>query len=225
MFPSSKNPEFGTFVGNIYKGLSSLNYDVDKVVINQKHRSLISKAAGYISFYILIIKQLVLHKYDYVYIHYISHSSLPVIFVRKLGFEFTVVSHIHGGDVKLLKGYNSFFFRLKKKIVSLSIKNSNVLVCPSKSYGEYVRSKFTINNDTSMKIYPSGGVSETLFANDISISRQPRLIGYAGRLISSKNINEIIRAMPDLNAQLEIVGSGSDEDSLKLLVSKLDFER
>lgn len=207
MYPSEKNPGFGTFVKNISKQLSKDGYNVDKIIIDKKTRS-IYKLFQYCVFYFKIIKNF--KKYDYLYIHFISHTSLPLILLNSLGFKFNLISHIHGGDIKLLNGFSKTQFFLKKIIVQKTLDISKLILIPSQNYKTYLFENYTVSYNKIL-VYPSGGVDLELFRLKKDIDRNTKLIGYAGRLIKSKNVDLLIKSLikkPDLI--LEIIGDGPE---------------
>ncbi|MEZ9324223.1 glycosyltransferase family 4 protein [Vibrio cyclitrophicus] len=218
MYPSEKFPNFGTFVKTSEEQLLSCDITVDKVVIDEVYSNLIHKILGYLSFYISTFIRCVFGSYDYVYIQFISHSSPPVILARFFK-RFEIISHIHGGDITKLKHTSNVGFLLKRYISQRIINLSSVVVFPSESYAKFAESNFTISNYI---VYPSGGVDPKVFkstANKLSSYK----VGYAGRLVASKNVDSIVQAIAlvDKSVRLEIVGDGKDRNMLEDLVASL----
>lgn len=220
MYPSSKEPGFGTFIKNIYTQLSEKGFTIDKLVIDKKNKK-IKKILDYLALY---VKSIFKYKnYDFIYIHFVSHTSIPFIILDALGFKFNLIAHVHGGDVKLLNGFNKFHFFLKKKLVQKSLKIANAILIPSESYKDYLIDNYQIDRE-KLFIYPSGGVNIELFNKKNQIKREKKLIGYAGRLIKSKNVDLIIKSLVDLpEIKLEIVGDGPELKSLNELANKLSL--
>lgn len=222
MYPSKNFPFLGGFIKNIEKNIE--NNQLDKVVINKKSKNLISKFFTYLTFYSKVVYKLAFGKYDFVYIHFISHTALPVLLMSKF-IKFDIISHVHGGDIKNL-GSNKLFFQIKKYISQLAIDNSRSIIFPSKSYFDFAKSQYVISEEKKIVIYPSGGVSK-LFFNDISI-RENNItrIGYAGRLIKSKNIEKVIESLCFMpNITLDIVGEGILYNYLKQIVKDNELEK
>ncbi|HEA3142097.1 TPA: glycosyltransferase, partial [Escherichia coli] len=97
--------------------------------------------------------------------------------------------------------------------------------CPSQQYAKYLCEHYNINI-SKVIVYPSGGVKkcfkyETFFpVHDESVK-----IGFAGRLVKSKNVDLIINAIKQLkNVQLSIVGDGEQKDYLYKLAKDCDIE-
>lgn len=222
MYPSQKSPEFGIFVDRAVQDLISLGYEVHKAVRTVKGRGKLNKILSYLFFYIRSLFVLILKDYDYVYLHYVSHSSLPVIIACLFKRKIKVVSHVHGGDVKLLAGRNSFFFKIKEVISKSVLKRSYKIICPSKYYVDYVMSKYPFLAKDTLYIYPSGGVNDIFFNENIKEYRKNKIIGYAGRLVKSKNVDVIVSALNMVdNIELQIVGVGETLSELKLMAKSL----
>lgn len=218
MYPSHDEPNFGVFVRNVFNQMENNGLDVSKVVIDKNKVSFFYKLLAYFKFYASILFSL--GKFETYYIHFVSHSSLPFLILDLMGFKFNLVSHVHGGDVKLLSGYSGTQFKLKKLIVQRTLDISTNIIVPSQAYACYLLENYTTDKE-KISIYPSGGVDTRMFNNSKSISVEKGLVGYAGRLIKSKNVDVIIKAIELVpEAKLEILGEGPEEENLKKLVSE-----
>ncbi|WP_270804872.1 glycosyltransferase family 4 protein [Aeromonas sp. QDB66] len=222
MFPSSGNPTYGVFVKTIGSVLEQEN-EIDYVVIDKSTANVAYKLFLYTRFYLVMFLRLIFRKYDYIYIHFISHSALPIIVLTWFGLKFKVICHVHGGDVKNLPGRNRYFFKLKQKIVESILNKSVKIIAPSNSYASYISKRYDLS--TSIVVYPSGGVDLDVFVNDPNIEKRSHVIGYAGRLEKSKNVDLIIKAMQEFpDIELELVGGGSQLRYLEKLISELSLE-
>ncbi|MFA0349974.1 glycosyltransferase family 1 protein, partial [Vibrio sp. 10N.222.55.C6] len=114
MYPSEEFPFFGTFVKNCESVLVENDFVVDKVVIDEKSSNLFNKFKIYIVFYFCVLRKLFLGNYDYVYGHYVSHVSIPLLIYRLFNSKIDIVIHVHGGDIKKLDGTSSVFFKVKR---------------------------------------------------------------------------------------------------------------
>ncbi|HGS5689709.1 TPA: glycosyltransferase family 4 protein [Vibrio cholerae] len=223
MYPSNQSPEFGIFVRNIYSIMISENLSLERIVIDNKSNSHVMKFCSYVSFYTKIILLCMFRKYEYVYVHFVSHSSLPILFVSMLGVKLNIVSHVHGGDVKLLSGRNKYFFKLKKYLSSKILSKSSTVIFPSSSYAKEIVDAYMLKGGNYI-IYPSGGIDPNVFSFD-NTKRNIKKIGYAGRLIKSKNVDLIIKSLLQLpDYSLEIVGDGQELTALTNLVKELNLE-
>lgn len=225
MYPSDANPGYGVFVKEAEKDLISCGHIVDKAVISENKNSKLSKIYKYISFYLYVIYRGIVGKYDYIYLHFVSHSSLPVLFLNMLGVKTKIVSHVHGGDVKFLAGNNKYLFRIKRFISKSIMDKSDVIVFPSKSYMDMVSREYSLDTKKSKAVYPSGGIPDEFFNDTIEIKENKKIkIGYAGRLVKSKNVDIIVKALSGLeNCNLEIVGDGVEKSNIINIVKKLDL--
>lgn len=222
MYPSKEYPYYGVFVKNCESALIASGFDIDKVVIDKKSKSLLNKIHSYLLFYISIINTCRHGSYDSLYVHYVSHVALPIMLLRLLGKKFDIVSHVHGGDVKKLDGYSGTFFKIKRYLSTLMINNSRLVISPSKSYADFIHKEYGTERDKFV-VYPSGGINENVFKFNEKSVRRP-VIGYAGRLVKTKNVDLLLHAMA-LNAHdLEIVGDGDEKNQLEALVCHLGLE-
>lgn len=219
MYPSEKSPAFGTFVKVSNDALEEAGFTIERVVIDEKPLKKHQKITTYFSFYLRALKALLFNQYDYVYAHYVSHVSLPLVFAHYLGKKLRVIAHVHGGDVKQLSGTSSVFFKIKQFLSSKIMRLAEKVVSPSKSYAQFVSDVYSLPLD-KFAIYPSGGVNQKRFYLHNAVERRD-VLGYAGRLIPSKNVDLIIQAMQQNTFTLEIVGTGSEEERLKALVETL----
>lgn len=223
MYPSAKSPAFGTFVQVSHDALTAAGFEVERVVIDEKPLKKHQKILTYLSFYLRAIFALLFNKYDYVYAHYVSHIALPLVIVKVLGKKHRIIAHVHGGDVKQLSGTSSLFFKIKQRLSHRVMTMAEKIVSPSQSYAQFVSEVYDLPRD-KFAIYPSGGINQQRFFIDSAIKRRSHILGYAGRLIPSKNVDIIIQAMQHSTLHLEIVGTGPEETKLKQLVSTLGLE-
>ncbi|ENA1148969.1 glycosyltransferase family 4 protein [Vibrio alginolyticus] len=222
MYPSCSSPSFGVFVDNIYKQILNEGFYIDKVVIDNNKGSAIKKTFRYILFFLKVV--FLFPFYNVLYIHFISHSMIPFVLLSYVGIKPRIVSHVHGGDVKLLDGFSRNQFKIKRKIVQRALNISEKIVVPSYSYSKYVQKEYRVSADKIL-VYPSGGVDLDKFKL-LPIEREQKLLGYAGRLIKSKNVDIIIRALVDLpDFHLEVVGDGNQKNALIELTKKLGVEK
>ncbi|GLS89027.1 LPS biosynthesis protein RfbU [Psychromonas marina] len=220
MYPSESEPSLGAFVKNITSSLANV-HSVELNVIDYKTTSKIKKILSYCSFYFSIIKTLMRKKFDFIYLHFASHSSLPVILLTMLGMKFNIVTHVHGGDIKYLEGRNRIFFSIKKVVVKKILQISTKIIVPSKHYAEYLQEHY--GSFDNIVIYPSGGVNIDVF-KELAILKKKDVIGYAGRLVKSKNVSLLIQSLKKFPfLKLEIVGEGEELANLKKLVEELNL--
>ncbi|HIF9138805.1 TPA: glycosyltransferase family 4 protein [Photobacterium damselae] len=220
MYPSAKYEHFGTFVKNIEDQLIKNNLRVEHVVIDKKCSNPLLKIIFYFLFYIRILYNLIFFKYDSVYGHYVSHIALPLLIFKFFNKKIKLVVHVHGGDVKILDGHSSVFFKLKKYLSQLIFSKSDMIIVPSNYYRKLICDDYLVN-ECLIHTYPSGGVDTKLF-NFTNVKRNKKVLGYAGRLSKSKNVDLIIKALLSLpDYKLDIVGSGEEKKYLMSLSKSL----
>ncbi|MDL2195596.1 MULTISPECIES: glycosyltransferase family 4 protein [Shewanella] len=222
MYPSQSNPNYGIFVYNAVVSLESAGISVDKIVIDKLRRNVVLKLLSYLTFYFSIIIRCMFTKYEYIYIHYVSHCGIPFLILKLFGFKFSLISHVHGGDVVYHKGRNKLFFYLKTLIAQSVLNMSKEIVFPSNSFAREVVSRFNLDNACYL-VYPSGGVDERNFRIRNDITHREKIIGYAGRLLRMKNVDKIISSLLylDESVKLEIVGDGSEKSNLVSVIDSL----
>lgn len=220
MYPSKNYPSFGVFVENFINNLKN-DYNVSFVlsVIKGKQTSLFKKILAYMYHYIEIIYKGLTTNYNLLYLHYISHSALPVILVKLLTGKVLVIN-AHGSDVisdnKVLK-INSYFIR---KLVLIS----DCIVVPSKYYREVMMKKYSID-ESKFFISPSGGVNTSLFAPLERVNNSKELmIGYVSRIDPGKGWDIFLEALliikQRINVKAIIVGDGTDRDKLLNIIKR-----
>ncbi|WP_097435062.1 glycosyltransferase family 4 protein, partial [Escherichia coli] len=154
-----------------------------------------------------------------VYAHYVSHVAIPIFFVN-LFKHIVVFSHVHGGDVKQLKGTSAAFFKIKQVLSKKIMDISKVIFSPSASYKRHIIELYS-QDESKIIIFPSGGIDTTLFS--FGSGRKENILGYAGRLEDSKNVDLIIKSLIDNKYNLEIVGGGKKKGQLQELVSQYNL--
>ena len=214
MYPSKCYPSFGVFVKNFINSLSN-DHKVSFVlsVIKGKHTSFLKKILVYMHHYFEIVYNGLTTHYDLLYLHYISHSALPVLLVKLLTGK-SLVINAHGSDVlsdnKILK-INSYFI---KKLVLIS----DCIVVPSKYYKEVMIKKYNIDK-SKFFISPSGGVNRSLFAPiEKKNNKNELVIGYVSRIDPGKGwdifLDAFLKIKQKINVRAIIVGDGIDREKL-----------
>ncbi|MGG7432865.1 glycosyltransferase family 4 protein [Enterobacter hormaechei subsp. xiangfangensis] len=225
MYPSKKHPDFGIFVERIVKELEANNNNIHLCVRDSKGENKLAKVISYLTLYFKTIYKLFFNKYDFIYCHYVSHTALPILIASSFGKKMNIVSHVHGGDIKLLKGRNKLFHRLKNQLTTSIFKKSSTIICPSPSYSEFLLANFKAN-DKNIVVYPSGGVDRCFnYKGAVLRSKDEIVIGYAGRLVQSKNVDLIIKAIKGTEKlKLSIVGDGEQKNELMAISKDVNVE-
>ena len=226
MYPSSSNPSFGIFVKNVYDRLTT-KYEVDKVVMT-KHNNIITKAFAYLSFYFKTIMMMTVNNYDYVYVHYISHSSFGVLYAMHFIVGTKIVFNAHGNDVVADTKRDEKNIPRSKKY----LKEADKVVVPSKYYKDVLVKEYNID-DKEIIVYPSGGVDVELFKNidkseaisHMGLDAKTKYIGYISRIEKDKGYDDFINAINILSKDKKynkykflIVGNGQEYKLLDKLI-------
>lgn len=217
LYPTKDFPYYGTFVKNFYEGLIKRNIKVEKVTLKKTNKK-IKKLINYFKFFIDSIFKLFKGSYDIIYIHYVSHSGLPLLFYRPKNKM--VVCNIHGTDL-LPKKHK----RIKKYLCVKILNKSDLIVVPSNYYYEIINKNEKIKNKNII-ISPSGGIDSRIFYDMNNRSNEKINIGYVSRIEPDKGWDTFIDAIAKLNKenyQFFLVGEGSQRPEMDMLIAKYDF--
>ncbi|EHN71537.1 group 1 glycosyl transferase [Aliivibrio fischeri SR5] len=107
----------------------------------------------------------------------------------------------------------------------LILKKSDKIIVPSQSYKIFLETNFKFALDKDVVVYPSGGIDCNIFYANKNKRLNCYRLGFAGRLVRSKNIHLILETLPYINDYtLDIIGEGPELQSLQLLVNKLNIQ-
>lgn len=233
MYPSDKYKHYGTFVKNTEELLKDNGFDVDRVVIT-KHLDRITKLFSYFDLYIGTILKSIFNNYDYIYVHFISHSSLGAVISKKMCKDTKLILNAHGNDVLADMDFEKKNEERSKKY----IKHADAVVVPSKYFKDVIVSKYNYDEE-KVYVYPSGGVNTTRFINidqkeakkAVNLSDKYSYIGYVSRIEKNKGYDIFLKAIKELvdqdkvkNLKFLIVGGGLEEDKFNELVKKLKLK-
>ena len=234
MYPSSKNKHYGSFVKNVYNLLNDNDYIMSKCTIT-KHNNKIIKLLAYVKLYSLTILKGVFGCYDYIYIHFVSHSSLGGIIVKKIKPNIKLVLNAHGNDIVADYDFEEKNILRSKKY----LKEADIVVVPSNYFAKVVKNTYKIDSK-KIFIYPSGGVDTQKFKAIPSIQAKEKsgldiknsYIGYISRIEKNKGYDTFVKAINELvnikkikKYKYIIVGSGLENDKLINLITKYKLEK
>lgn len=234
MYPSDKYPYYGTFVKKFTNELDLLGVTYDKCVM-EKRENKISKFFNYMLFYLFTFLDIVLGSYDIVYVHYISHSSIPVLLAKKIK-KFRLYCNVHGSDVVPENRRQSNFQKFTKK----ALKKSDKIVVPSQYFMDYISKKYALDKQ-KIYIYQSGGVDSRIFneknysevdkfKQQYGISDNKITFGMAGRLSENKGWDTFLQAVSlmkkeGIDANYVVVGNGREEEKYFNLLQRLNLSQ
>jgi glycosyltransferase involved in cell wall biosynthesis len=225
MFPSNEDKTYGVFVKNFCDGFANFgNFSFVYAVIKGRHKHWLLKLFKYIKFYVEIILKGILSKYDIIYVHYISHSSLPLLFLQIFKKK-KVILNVHGDDILVRSLLTKFFL----PFVKLILKKSDLIIVPSAFFEKLLIVNFNIAN-SKIFISASGGVDTNLFSvlpNRAKIKLPNITIGYVSRIDNGKGwrlfLTLVERIVKDgaYNVKAIIAGSGSESAELNKEITRL----
>lgn len=229
MYPSKEYPFYGIFVKNTEEILRQNGYTTTlRAVITKSKGSTVSKLRLYLKFYFEILKGIFrVDEYDIIYVHFISHSAIPVLLL-KLAVDKPLVLNTHGSDV-FLRG------RLAKVLGYCSFLVSRVaerIVVPSKFFRDVVIQKLDVPPE-KIVVYPSGGINTDVFKYVPKQLRKNKFIlGYVSRMsylkgcdIFVKIIKKLTQVLPsEIQVKGIMIGDGEDRERCLALIKDYGLE-
>ena len=219
LFPSKRDPSFGSFVGKNYEQFKTQGYEiVSKVVIDHRLSGL-KKLISYIKFISKGIAALGKRNYDFIYFHYLTYSTiclLPYLLFNKPKY----VVNVHGDD---LVG-DSPMHKLMGLASPLVIKHSAAVVVPSKYFKEKLLHLYPWYCEHKVIVSPSGGVDFDVFKPSKGVDKSFFTLGYVSRVDEGKGWQELLDALvlirlhsPNLlnKIKLNMYGTGAEVELLE----------
>jgi L-malate glycosyltransferase len=220
MYPAKSQPSYGIFVKNFEDHMMQEGFSFHKVVISGRGKNSVEKLKKYLKFFIDIFNALRNEHYELIYVHYIGHSLLPILFLQKY-IKKPLVLNAHGSDVFFASKIGSII----QKLILPVIKKSDLLVVPSSYFANLVRTKFDLENE-KIFVSPSAGIDVSLFKPfEAANHNQIFTIGYVSRVDEGKGWDTLLDSVRLLvvknigNFKVLMIGGGGQKD---LLVKKID---
>lgn len=221
MYPSERDRYYGIFVRNIENSLAERGASFPaKALIRGRSQSTAGKLLAYLKFYFEICWLGLTCRYDYVYVHFITHAVLPLTFLR-LFKRRKLIIHIHGGEIFPVGTWTRLLHRLSCNIV----RQADVIIVPSPFFREETIKSYGLSG-SNIIISPSGGVDRKFFTpQSAPISGRFR-IGYVGRIDPGKGWNVLLDGIevlkqryPELDPEVVFVGDGAETEAFKAAVA------
>ncbi|MDD2698436.1 MAG: glycosyltransferase family 4 protein [Arcobacteraceae bacterium] len=195
--------------------MSKEDFEFEKALISGKANSKIAKIKKYLQFFKDVIRLVKKDDYDLIYVHYVSHSLLPLLFVRHL-----LILNAHGSDVLVST-------KLIQKLVTPIIKKADLLVVPSEYFLKIVHKRFIIDK-SKIFISPSGGIDKKIFT-PLGVKKQNDIftVGFLSRIDKGKGWDILLQSMSllkDKKIRLLLVGSGSQEKQMLEMIEQLELQ-
>lgn len=162
-------------------------------------------------------------EFDFIYVHYLNHSLLPLIFcscfIRK-----PIFLNAHGGDILP----ETFFNRILARLTRSFIKKATKVIVPSTYFSELVQKKFQLP-EQKIFVSPSGGVDTNLFRPSEKPNHDHLNLIFVSRIERNKGWKEYIKLCDNLKKEniifnAIIIGSGSESDLLSNYVEELQLQ-
>ena len=221
LYPSSVSPFYGSFVKNFEDQLKEdKRIELIKgIFIKGLHGGKLKKIISYLIFYIKIICITLFYNYDLIYVHFISHSTLPLRIVNSIK-PLPLVFNIHGEDLLVTTPLATRLLKLALPLV----KKSLWIVVPS-NYFKKITLKYLPNySSDKIIVSASGGVKNLFRPLSTPILNIPNIkIGYVSRIDRGKGWETLIKSIKILVdkgfvPETYIVGSGPQEKDLQNLI-------
>lgn len=229
MYPNEIYPNYGVFVKNTEKILLESGYDIKKIIM-YKNTNSIFKILNYIIYYLKILLVGFFSKYDFIYIHYAAHNSIPLLILKKLNPKIKLCINVHGSDVVPESKIHMFL----QRYVKVLLMSSDLVITPSQYYKNLIKNKYKLIYQ-NIKVFPSGGINKKVFYRyneNISIcEKKQKYIGYIGRIDYKKGwdifLNLISIAKQEnilTDYKFIIVGNGKELSQYEELVKELNIQ-
>lgn len=229
MYPSSKFPHYGVFVRNTEEILLEEGFRVSRSIL-YKQIGILKKILKYFLFYSKTIFLISFVKYDYIYVHFASLSSLPVLIAKRFTSA-KIVVNVHGNDLVPETNKDKKY----GKIVHNILNSSDVIISPSSYFTNIIVEKFHISEKKIVN-FPSGGINSEIFfpmnreevLQKMGLDDNKIYLGFISRLEANKGWDTFLKAYKKIldredvgNIEIIVVGDGSDKLAFSLLMKKL----
>ena len=224
LYPSKKDPTYGTFVKNFVDGIYKRNRGgkIDLCVIRGRTDNVGMKIIKYCRFYLSILYHLLFCKYDIVYNHIITHAAIPFRLVSYFQ-DIPLVFNIHGEDL-LTKTRTS---KILLKIVTPLLYKAKLIVIPSVFFKGKVMETFPNIPIDKLFVSASGGVASSFFRKEKIKTKKQFTLGYVSRIDRGKGWKLFVDSIRMLNKEKyhvmgKIVGTGFQENDLNNYIDESD---
>lgn len=225
MYPSTKDPVYGTFIYSFVKEISqrNINGKTDIVVIKGRNDKKLIKIFKYIKFYILSFFKPLFHNYDLIYIHCLTFSPLSINLLSRIK-KLPLAINVHGGDVLT----RSSFAEHLKQHNRILLKKCRLIISPSYYFKKILIQEFPEIDKKRIFVSPSGGVDTSVFVPIPNSHKDYINIGFVSRIDEGKGWDVFINTVAHLknsghNIKAEIIGRGNQTSDLKKMIQNLSL--
>lgn len=225
MYPSTKDPVYGTFVKEFMDSIVKKNRSgkTELIAIKGRSKNVIGKVYKYFIFYFRSLFELLFFRYDLIYVHTITYPIIPIKFVS-IFKKLPLVFNTHGADL-LGGGMASYLRKLSKPILNQAIS----IVSPSNYFKKEIIKFLPDYPAEKIFVSPSGGVNTTLFAPSKNrTNHEVFIMGFVSRIDKGKGWDLFLNALNDMrqkygNVKGIIAGRGAQTKEMMDLISQLDL--
>lgn len=223
MYPSNKDPYYGTFVKSFYDDITKIeNVAPELVAIKGRAKSMAGKLFNYFRFYTATMFKLLFTNYDLIYVHTISHTSIPLRIISSVK-KLNVIFNIHGDDLLT----TTKTAHILRNIAIPILKKAEKIVVPTEYFRDVLLREMPFVKPYRIIISPSGGISKRFFVNNHSKKKNEIVkIGYVSRIDQGKGWDILLMALSVLKETglqfiAEFYGRGAEEDLFRAKVEYL----
>ncbi len=227
MYPTAEYPTYGIFVKNFEENMVREGHLVaPRAVIEGQLSSLREKICGYLRFYGQTINYGLKNDYDLIYVHYILHSIIPLIFISPF-VKKPMVLNAHGSDISP----KSRFLTIVQKMMGRFLRRATLVVVPSDYYRQVVAERLKIK-PSRIFVSPSGGIDIELMRPQALPEEDDRFtVGYVSRIDQGKGWDVYLEALrtlkdsfPGNNLRGLMVGDGAQRDKMLAMLKEYSLE-
>lgn len=208
MYPTKEKPYFGTFVKACVEGYSTQNVCVETSVIHG------SGLLPYLKFYLVTFLKCVLNRYDFVHVHYVTHSVPPVYFANIFRKQ-KILLNFHGSDAFPESYESPLRRRIKSWICDRALRKAVATIVPSLYFKNKMELAYSVSK---VIISPSGGVDKKMFK---PAKKSGATVLFAGRMIQEKGpliAAEAVKSSSSKIARAIFIGDGPLLSEVKLIL-------
>ncbi len=221
LYPSSQVPFYGSFVKNFVDDLIAYNGRENTFfcVLRGRSFNVFVKLSRYIIFYIKIFNYLLFRNYDYVYVHLITHASIPIRIVSCVK-KLNLIFNIHGEDLLVQSKLAAIFLEIAKPL----LYKAKLIVVPSCYFKNKTMELLPFLKDEKIFVSASSGVKDNFYYAPV-IKTRNNIIGYVSRIDRGKGWDILLKAIKilsdsNLNPTVKIIGGGAEVDDMLELVAE-----
>lgn len=197
MYPSAKDPTYGTFVKNFFEDICERNgiKNTSLVTIKGRRKSKLAKLFTYLSFYTRLLIKLLFVRYDIIYVHTVTFPT-PALRLASLFRRLPLIFNVHGDDVIPSNRFKKFLRNLSKPLVL----KARLIVSPSEYFKNVVKEVFVGLAPEQIFVSPSGGINPMFYSpkQHVNCGEETITLGFVSRIDPGKGWQTYLDAIKQL---------------------------